>query len=297
MIKLIDTNADAISAALINLRHQAGSPAMDMAMTLVIVFQGKITPAAVAAAKLASNQHPSRTLIVLLNPKATKSQLNAEITVGGKWSGELAEINVLGAAAAHADSVILPLLLPDSPTVVWWPQISPPHPVKDQIGKLASRRITSNNSQQISLAKLAKTYAPGDTDLSWTRITGWRAILAASLDQHPAKVLAVTVAGPKNDLETGLLAEWLAVRLKVSVKREITAGTSINKVSLATKSGEILVQRKGAQKVLLELPNSVAKLVPLPNRALAELLAEELKRIDEDTIYAQVLRQIRRAKK
>ena len=32
------------------------------------------------------------------------------------------------------------------------------------------------------------SYHPGNTDLAWTRITPWRALLAAALDQHPLKV-------------------------------------------------------------------------------------------------------------
>src|SRR3712207_7912674 len=39
-----------------------------------------------------------------------------------------------------------------------------------------------------TLFRSAAAYSPGDTDLSWTRLTPWRALLAAALDQYPATV-------------------------------------------------------------------------------------------------------------
>ena len=44
----------------------------------------------------------------------------------------------------HPDSVVLPLLLPDSPVVVWWPTEAPADPAEDPLGKLAQRRITDS---------------------------------------------------------------------------------------------------------------------------------------------------------
>jgi glucose-6-phosphate dehydrogenase assembly protein OpcA len=38
-----------------------------------------------------------------------------------------------------------------------------------------------------------RAYAPGDTDLSWTRLTPWRALLAAALDQYPSKIKSAQI--------------------------------------------------------------------------------------------------------
>ncbi len=61
-------------------------------------------------------------------------------------------------------------------------------PAEDPIGALAQRRITDAASARRPGAELLKrpaAYRPGDTDLSWTRLTLWRGLLAAALDQPP----------------------------------------------------------------------------------------------------------------
>ena len=64
----------------------------------------------------------------------------------------------------------------------------------------------------------ATTYAPGDTDLAWTRLTHWREQLAAVLDQPPYEpVTAVEVRGAASSPSTALLAAWLRLQLDVPV--------------------------------------------------------------------------------
>ena len=46
-----------------------------------------------------------------------------------------------------------------------------------------------------ALKARAEDYSPGDTDLSWTRLTPWRALLAAALDQYPAEVTSALGRG------------------------------------------------------------------------------------------------------
>jgi len=56
------------------------------------------------------------------------------------------------------------------------------------LGRLAQRRITdagSADDPQEALRRIAAGYRPGDTDFAWTRLTLWRAQLAAALDQPP----------------------------------------------------------------------------------------------------------------
>ena len=56
------------------------------------------------------------------------------------------------------------------------------------MGQLAIRRITdaTNSSDPLAAIKSRlKGYTAGDTDLAWSRITYWRALLASALDQAP----------------------------------------------------------------------------------------------------------------
>ena len=121
----------------------------------------------------------------------------------------------------HAESVVLPLLLPDSPVAIWWPADPPDDPADDPLGALAQRRITDAAAVTRGKTKAMHTqcasYATGNTDLAWTRITPWRALLAAALDQHPLKVTRPSVTAERISPSADLLAAWLGDRLKVKV--------------------------------------------------------------------------------
>ena len=64
----------------------------------------------------------------------------------------------------------------------------------------------------------ARRTPPGNTDLAWTRITPWRALLAAALDQQPPKVTGGSVTAERISPSADLLVAWLADRLKVAVE-------------------------------------------------------------------------------
>jgi glucose-6-phosphate dehydrogenase assembly protein OpcA len=186
--------------------------------------------------------------------------------------------------------VVLPLLLPDSPVAIWWPTASPADPESDPLGALAQRRITDSSaaSRGKSTAMLAqcRSYAPGNTDLSWTRLTPWRALLAASLDQHPLKVTGATVTAERVSPSADLLVAWLADRLKVEVTRRSSKGPGITEVSMDTKEGPIRISRADGRLATFTSPNRPDRPVALKRREVPALLAEELRRLDEDDVYA-----------
>src|SRR5689334_19809629 len=62
MIELIDTNAAGIAAEFVASRLRAGSPAMSMVMTLVIVVDEEGADDAMQVARRASHEHPARVL-------------------------------------------------------------------------------------------------------------------------------------------------------------------------------------------------------------------------------------------
>ena len=64
-----------------------------------------------------------------------------------------------GELASHAYSVVLPLLLPDAPVVVWWPDDAPEHPSEDKLGTLAQRRITDAAAAEDPIATLRQAVA------------------------------------------------------------------------------------------------------------------------------------------
>ena len=296
MIVLEDTTASKIAGALVEARRAAGSPAMGMVMTMVIVVPENQAEDALKAARAAAKEHPSRVLGVVIGSGRGASRIAAEIRAGAGTSGELALIRLSGEVTRHPESVVLPLLLPDSPVVVWWPTEAPAEPAADPIGRLGTRRITDAaqvpTGRQQAMLKQCASYAPGNTDLAWTRITPWRALLAAALDQSDSKVTGASVTGERISPSADLLTAWLADRLKVKVERRRSDGPGITNVTLTTKRGEIRLTRGDGRLATLAVPSQPDRPVALRRRSVPELLAEELRRLDPDDIYAATVRKM-----
>ncbi|MFD1311515.1 glucose-6-phosphate dehydrogenase assembly protein OpcA [Streptomyces kaempferi] len=298
-IDLTDSTASKINKALVQGRRAIGTPAVGMVLTLVIVTDEENAYDALKAANEASREHPSRTLVVIRrvsrSPRdRTKSRLDAEVRLGAEaGTGETVVLRLYGEVVDHADSVVLPLLLPDAPVVVWWPVNSPLDPAKDPLGALAQRRVTDTYAAEAPVRELnarADAYAPGDTDLSWTRITPWRSMLAAALDQVVCDVSAVEVEGEEFNPSCELLAMWLADRLKVPVRRSQSSGPGLTAVRMQTSCGPIVLDRADGSLATLSIDGQPDRAVALKRRDTSELIAEELRRLDPDDTYASALR-------
>jgi glucose-6-phosphate dehydrogenase assembly protein OpcA len=296
MIELLDTNSSQIAAEFLRARTKAGSPAMGMVMTLVIVVDEADAEDAMRAARSASHEHPARVLGVILGRSKGAAQVNAQVGTGAGWSGETALIRLKGEVVKHPESVVLPLLLPDSPVAIWWPNDPPGDPAADPLGRLAQRRITdaaaAERGKARAMRQQCEAYTVGNTDLAWTRVTPWRALLAAALDQQPLRVESASVTAERVSPSADLLAAWLADRLKVDVTRGSSQGPGITEVVLDTKQGPIRISRSDGRLATFSSPDRPDRPVALKRRDLPELLAEELRRLDEDDIYAETARKL-----
>lgn len=296
MIELVDTNSSEIAAEFVRNRMRAGSPAMGMVMTLIIVAGEEDAGWAMAAAREASHEHPARVLGVVLGSRRGRPTVNAQVGIGDGWTGETALIRLTGEVVAHPESVVLPLLLPDSPVVAWWPADHPDDPASDPLGALAQRRITdaafvTRGKTRAMLGQCA-AYRPGNTDLAWTRITPWRAVLAAIMDQYPVKVSRASVTAERISPSADLLAGWLSDRLKVPVERRNSAGPGITEAVLTVAAGDLMVHRSDGKLAVFSSPDRPDQAVALKRRELPELLAEELRHLDEDDVYAATVKRV-----
>ncbi|RFU82452.1 glucose-6-phosphate dehydrogenase assembly protein OpcA [Streptomyces triticagri] len=298
-IDLTDTTSGKVNKALVQGRRAIGTPAVGMVLTLVIVTDEENAYDALKAASEASREHPSRTLVVIKrvsrSPRdRTSSRLDAEVRVGADaGTGETVILRLYGEVINHAQSVVLPLLLPDAPVVVWWPVNAPLDPAKDPLGALAQRRVTDTYAAEQPIQELtsrAEAYTPGDTDLSWTRITPWRSMLAAALDQVTCRVTSVEVEGEEFNPSCELLAMWLSDRLGVPVTRTLSSGPGLTAVRLATDCGPIVLDRADGSLATLSMQGQPDRAVALKRRETAELIAEELRRLDPDDTYASALK-------
>ncbi|WP_316746040.1 glucose-6-phosphate dehydrogenase assembly protein OpcA [Streptomyces sp. MK7] len=298
-IDLTETTASKINKALVQGRRAIGTPAVGMVLTMVIVTDEENAYDSIKAAEDASHEHPMRTLVVIKRHARTlrdrtHSRLDAEVRVGSEaGTGETVVLRLYGEVSDHADSVVLPLLLPDAPVVVWWPVDAPDHLAEDPLGALAQRRITDLYAFERPLEVLqtrADHYSPGDTDLAWTRLTLWRSMLAAALDQARVAVTSATVEAEADNPSAELLARWLEARLGVKADRVRSPGPFVTSVHLGTADGEITIDRPEGPLATLSLPGQPSRTLALKVRPTSELIAEELRRLDADDMYAVALR-------
>ncbi|CAI9399194.1 MULTISPECIES: glucose-6-phosphate dehydrogenase assembly protein OpcA [Aestuariimicrobium] len=286
IIHLNHTNAGAISSTIRKARRSSGT-ASGLVFTLVVMVSARRYEEALEAALQAGREHPSRIILVVKGTGRT-SKLDADIHFGEDAPGDVITLRMGGEVAEHADSVVLPLLLPDSPVVAWWPNESPVDPADDPIGRLAKRRITDASGVTHSLQALrlrAEHHAIGDTDLTWTRLTVWRALLAAALDQYPARISSAKVEADRDNAPAELLASWLESRLHVPVVRTTNDGPGITAVRLTTAAGDIAIIRTDGLLATYEVPGQPRRKVALKRRSLTELISEELRRLDADDIF------------
>ncbi|GAA1711075.1 glucose-6-phosphate dehydrogenase assembly protein OpcA [Fodinicola feengrottensis] len=294
IVTLSDTTSSAIDHRLTEMRHSGGAVALGRVLTLVVITTADESEPVIAAANDASREHPCRVIVVLTGEKRGKSRMDAEIRVGGDaGASDVVVMRISGELASHADSVVLPLLLSDAPVVAYWPSDPPANLAQDPIGKIATRRITDAMTSKrpvTALAKRREGYSEGDTDLAWTRLTLWRAALAAALDQPPYdQVTEAVVSGEASSASTELLAGWLAYALKCPVRRKTNKGPGIVSVRLERASGPVVLERPDGLTATLDQPNQPTRRLALARRKLNECLAEELRRLDPDDVYADTL--------
>jgi len=297
IVDLPSTTTSDVAKKLVRLRADTGSMALSRVLTLLVVVDESDADAAIEVANAASRQHPCRIIVVIAGTKRGVARLDAQIRLGGDaGASEVVVLRLYGSLANHGRAVVTPLLLADSPIVAWWPTQGPSRPSADPVGAMAQRRVTdsaqSRKAPRAVLRALAEGYEDGDTDLAWSRITLWRGLLAAALDQPPyERVTNATVVAAPDSPSGDLLAGWLAVRLRcpVSIARARNRSGIIS-VRLERASGTVdLVRPLDGNTATLSQPGQPVRTLALPHRGDAECLSDELRRLDPDEVYEDAL--------
>ena len=305
MTTLWDTTGSAVVKELAAQRRTGGAVLSGVALTLVVVADESRVTEAEEAATHAAEMHPCRVLVVVRRQlEAPAPRLDAEVLIGGRLGpGEAVVMRMYGRLGLHAESVVLPLLAADAPVVAWWHAAAPDKLATDALAVFADRRITDSSIGEDPLAALKKRavdYAPGDTDLAWTRSTGWRAILASSLDSvsgrrgEPVVVQKGRVVGDPGNPTAQLLAGWVSSRcgcpitVEESERKPGVSGVESVVLTLDQKEEvQIHADRKGGAVITQPFRPDAA--VALPERVLGDLLSEELRRLDPDEPYSDAL--------
>ncbi|NMM94089.1 glucose-6-phosphate dehydrogenase assembly protein OpcA [Bifidobacterium oedipodis] len=223
--------------------------------------------------------------------------LDAEIRFGADaGAGEVIVLRPRGGLVHHPDTLVIPLLVPDAPVVAWWPTEAPANPKTDLLGAMARRRITDakrSSNPWRTFNDLRRNWSSHNIDMSWTRLTVWRAMVATMLDQPPhLPVISARVTGPKDFISLSMLAAWLRLKLGVSVTIEDDPGTdAVTGVYLTRADGTLSLERPSVEEgvATISMPGQAPQTISVPARTLEECLSEELRRLDPDEVYAEVI--------
>lgn len=302
MTTLTNTTSAQTARELEYLRGDGGSSALGKVLNLVAVVKDDEGVRAVSESAIdVAQAHPLRIIILLPDAPSDDDggapRLDAELMHAEKVG--LAEVVILrpyNGAGVNKVSLVLPLLLPEAPVFTWWVQEAPKNPSKSGLGKVSSRRITNANATRnpvASLTALAQNRQLGDTDLTWAGITIWRSQLAALLNEAPhEKVTSVEVHGNSNRGGSNLLAGWLALRLGVPVHLEHCDSAGIYSVAMHRESGALSITRPHDGDVaILSRPGRSDLQVAMPMRTLQAQLIEELRTINDDLEFADVIQE------
>ena len=227
---------------------------------LAVVPEGRRAETAAAADRLAT-RYPSRSIILDLAPRAAgpaenEGAITAEIALNCHTPGpqrpavccEQIAVSASGRALARVPGLVLPLLVPDLPVYLWWPDDVPvapepptesrrrdalPSPEADVLRRLAENAdvlIVDSSAMRRPAAglkaasALAGALSGGLRDLAWGRITPWRDLIVQCFDPAPMRAALERLDRIKIRTEAGrsgtavpiaglLLGGWLAGRL------------------------------------------------------------------------------------
>ena len=259
-------------------------------------------------AKLPANR-PSRALVAVAQHGARAIEAEASLVTYSSGSGdspplasELVQL-VAGDDGAALPSAIAGLLLPDLPVYLLlrvdpsrWPRFV------DGVWPLASRVVVDSTHEASALMAVPELLRRQPvlpvTDLSWTKLTGWRDTVARLFDdprgaRSLTRLTRITVTHVgKSSAQARLIAAWVASRTGkrprveiVSVSRRDMRSGSLVSVVLGCGKEEFSVHRVDEGVAEVCSPNLPVHRVRLHVPAFAALLSEELELTEHDAAF------------
>ncbi|HEU4326047.1 MAG TPA: glucose-6-phosphate dehydrogenase assembly protein OpcA [Roseiflexaceae bacterium] len=206
---------------------------------VAVVRSGHAAEAATETVARLNARHPNRAILVSALPEQAGAagleawvQAHCRLPAPGRPQVccEQITITARGAAAAGAAGVVLPLLVPDVPVMLWWPRGEPfGDPLFDRVAALADRIILDSASFDNAETGLAHTAGALErglpvSDMAWGRLTPWRELTAQFFDApallpHLAEIDSLEIefetgaGGPPDRSPALLMVGWLASRL------------------------------------------------------------------------------------
>lgn len=192
-----------------------------------------------------TSRQPSRSILMLAEEGASASALEAWVSLycatqpgeGRRVCGEQINLEARGPAILDLPPAVLPLLLANVPTFLWWQSGNPfVHPIYDNLARAVDRVIVDSltfaepRHDFGDAARAARSGPAAVTDLGWARLTPWRSLTARIFDPQGMRhylnelerVRIATYAG--SPALAWLYAAWLATRLEWRLAEQDPAG-------------------------------------------------------------------------
>ncbi len=151
--------------------------------------------------------------------------LDAEVRFGSDaGAGEIIVLRPRGGLVCHADTLVIPLLVPDAPVVAWWPNEAPANLSNDLFGSMARSRITDamhSSNPRRTMDDLRRNWSVEER--GHVMDASDRMACDDGLHARPAAAPAGERRAcdrQKDYLPLDLLAAWLRLRLNVPVMVE-----------------------------------------------------------------------------
>jgi hypothetical protein len=258
---------------------------------------------------------PSRAIIALAAHGPHPLEASAEVVTTRSPSGdgelrcELVHLSV-GDEGAALPSLIAGLLLPDLPVFVLL-RLDPERwePLVRSCWSFATRIVVDSTGEKSGLNSLPKLLAREPhlsvTDLSWTKLTGWRELVARLFDPPKAARaltrldrIEITHAG-RSQAQARLLAAWVlsrtgrhpSVELTSAAKRDMRSGSLIA-VTLTCGKERYAVTRQAEGVAEIRTPHLEPQQARLWVPHLSTLVASELGIYERDLGFEAAVAQL-----
>jgi glucose-6-phosphate dehydrogenase assembly protein OpcA len=309
-------------------QKESGGVLRACAMTLLAVTEDETASAEVRRILAdVMHEHPSRAIMLCIHDGAkADAQVFAECWAGPPVSQvgrnapartqictEGIQLTVDASQMESASQLILPLLAPDLPVVLWYRRLFQPQnaPSLEPLLRLAQKVIVDSSSSADPAAAVATVRglrAGGRrvADLAWTRLTGWREAVANAFGCKkwtPADVMEVRVEySGKASSSVLYFEQWIqhalpAARVVVNALVESGLDTEagepgLRAVTLSSRlSSEVSVNLAGAGAIEVRAGDCSSRSL-LPSTSEGALMREELGILGEDVVFGAVLERL-----
>jgi glucose-6-phosphate dehydrogenase assembly protein OpcA len=279
-------------------------------MTLVVIFDAGDDASALGETVAAlMPEHPARSILIRLSGEGERALSQRVYQQCWKPFGqrqqiccEQIEITASDAALADLPSVILPLAVPDLPSILWCRSGRLARlPEFGEIARMATKVVMDSAAvadPADAMRRMADAVRSGGilADLAWTRLTRWRETLARVFENRDtlarlSEVNSVLVRfGPGYDTAAWYLAAW-AVNALASVGQAVTPVISPQDESLRLElsGGLFHVKLSREDDRLVTVVNEQSNCTNLPRPTDYLLLREELGIVRGDAVFEATL--------